>query len=217
MQNIWSRVHARLDCGHWVPEYEDGVWEFEWEDSKRSDLPGDFFQWPRYYSAFVDYFSGMNADLHYLDADAVWTMDLSEDGQTMIVTMTWGDEALTLSYSLQTQEISSGDRLPAIMTLTIFDLSTAPSGEKTYTLSAEDAAVVETLFSIDSMTPTANDSESVCAYQFDIENRSYLLDDSLDYVDVVVRESDDDYKYYGKHLSDAEIESLSGIIKAYAE
>ena len=215
--SIWSRVHARLDCGHWVPEYEDAVWEFELEDSKRSDLPGDIFQWPRYYSAFVDYFSGMNADLHYLDADAVWTMDLSEDGQTMIVTMTWGDEALTLSYSLQTQEISSGDRLPAIMTLTIFDLSTAPSGEKTYTLSAEDAAVVETLFSIDSMTPTANDSESVCAYQFDIENRSYLLDDSLDYVDVVVRESDDDYKYYGKHLSDAEIESLSGIIKAYAE
>ena len=215
--SIWSRVHARLDCGHWVPEYEDGVWEFELEDSKRSDLPGDIFQWPRYYSAFVDYFSGMNADLHYLDADAVWTKDLSEDGQTMIVTMTRGDEALTLSYSLQTQEISSGDRLPAIMTLTIFDLSTAPSGEKTCTLSAEDAAVVETLFSIDSMTPTANDSESVCAYQFDIENRSYLLDDSLDYVDAILRESEDDYKYYGKHLSDAEIESLREIIEAYAE
>ena len=215
--SIWSRVRARLDCGHWVPEYEDGVWEFELEDSKRSDLPGDFFQWPRYYSAFVDYFSGMNADLHYLDADAVWTQDLSEDGQTMIVTMTWGDEALTLSYSLQTQEISSGDRLPAIMTLTIFDLSTAPSGEKTCTLSAEDAAVVETLFSIDSMTPTANDSESVCAYQFDIENRSYLLDDSLDYVDVVVRESEGDYTYYCKHLSDAEIESLREIIEVYAK
>ena len=110
--SIWSRVHARLDCGHWVPEYEDGVWEFEWEDSKRSDLPGDFFQWPRYYSAFVDYFSGMNADLHYLDADAVWTKDLSEDGQTLIVTMTPGNgdhTALTLSYSLQTQEISVGD------------------------------------------------------------------------------------------------------------
>ena len=215
--SIWSRVHARLDCGHWVPEYEDGVWEFEFEDSKRSDLPGDFFQWPRYYSAFVDYFSGMNADLHYLDADAVWTKDLSEDGQTMIVTMTRGDEALTLSYSLQTQEISSGDRLPAIMTLTIFDLSTAPSGEKTCTLSAEDAAVVETLFSIDSMTPATSDSESVCAYQFDIENRSYLLDDSLDYVDVVVRESEGDYTYYCKHLSDAEIESLREIIEVYAK
>ena len=215
--SIWSRVHARLDCGHWVPEYEDAVREFELEDSKRSDLPGDIFQWPRYYSAFVDCFSGMNADLHYLDADAVWTKDLSEDGQTMIVTMTRGDEALTLSYSLQTQEISSGDRLPAIMTLTIFDLSTAPSGEKTCTLSAEDAAVVETLFSIDSMTPTANDSESVCAYQFDIENRSYLLDDSLDYVDVVVRESEGDYTYYCKHLSDAEIESLREIIEVYAK
>ena len=215
--SIWSRVHARLDCGHWVPEYEDAVREFELEDSKRSDLPGDIFQWPRYYSAFVDYFSGMNADLHYLDADAVWTKDLSEDGQMMIVTMTRGDEALTLSYSLQTQEISSGDRLPAIMALTIFDLSTAPSGEKTCTLSAEDAAVVETLFSIDSMTPTANDSESVCAYQFDIENRSYLLDDSLDYVDVVVRESEGDYTYYCKHLSDAEIESLREIIEVYAK
>ena len=218
--SIWSRVHARLDCGHWVPEYEDGVWEFELEDSKRSDLPGDFFQWPRYYSAFVDYFSGMNADLHYLDADAVWTKDLSEDGQTLIVTMTPGNgdhTALTLSYSRQTQKISSGDRLPAIMTLTIFDLSTAPSGEKTCTLSAEDAAVVETLFSIDSMTPTANDSESVCAYQFDIENRSYLLDDSLDYVDVVVRESEGDYTYYCKHLSDAEIESLREIIEVYAK
>ena len=76
---------------------------------------------------------------------------------------------------------------------------------------------MEALFSIDSMTPAASDSESVCAYQFDIENRSYLLDDSRDYVDAIVRESDDDYKYYGKHLSDAEIESLSGIIKAYAE
>ena len=218
--SIWSRVHARLDCGHWVPEYEDGVWEFELEDSKRSDLPGDIFQWPRYYSAFVDYFSGMNADLSYLDQDSFWTKDLSEDGQTLIVTMTPGNgdhTALTLSYSRQTQKISSGDRLPAIMTLTIFDLSTAPSGEKTCTLSAEDAAVVETLFSIDSMTPTANDSESVCAYQFDIENRSYLLDDSLDYVDVVVRESEGDYTYYCKHLSDAEIESLREIIEAYAE
>ena len=218
--SIWSRVHARLDCGHWVPEYEDGVWEFELEDSKRSDLPGDIFQWPRYYSAFVDYFSGMNADLSYLDQDSFWTKDLSEDGQTLIVTMTPGNgdhTALTLSYSRQTQKISSGDRLPAIMTLTIFDLSTAPSGEKTCTLSAEDAAVVETLFSIDSMTPTANDSESVCAYQFDIENRSYLLDDSLDYVDVVVRESEGDYTYYCKYLSDAEIESLREIIEVYAK
>ncbi len=107
--SIWSRVHARLDCGHWVPEYEDGVWEFELEDSKRSDLPGDIFQWPRYYSAFVDYFSGMNADLSYLDQDSFWTKDLSEDGQTLIVTMTRGDEALTLSYSLQTQKISVGE------------------------------------------------------------------------------------------------------------
>ena len=103
------------------------------------------------------------------------------------------------------------------MTLTIFALNTSPSSKKTYTLSAEDATVVETLFSIDSMTPATSDSESVCAYQFDIENRSYLLDDSLDYVDVVVRESEGDYTYYCKHLSDAEIESLREIIEVYAK
>lgn len=73
------------------------------------------------------------------------------------------------------------------------------------TCSIRQASASAVLFSIDSMTPTANDSESVCAYQFDIENRSYLLDDSRDYVDAIVRESEDDYKYYGKHLSDAEI------------
>ena len=107
--SIWSRVHARLDYGHWVPEYEDGVEKFELEDSRLSDKPEDVSQWPRYYSAFVDYFSGMNADLSYLDQHTFWTMDLSEDGQTMIVTMTRGDEALTLSYSLQTQKISVGE------------------------------------------------------------------------------------------------------------
>lgn len=103
------------------------------------------------------------------------------------------------------------------MTLTIFALNTSPSSKKTYTLSAEDAAAVEALFSIDSMTSAASDSESVCAYQFDIENCSYLLDDSLDYMDVVVRESEGDYTYYCKHLSDAEIESLREIIEVYAE
>ena len=214
---IDARVRKKLDFANWLPEYEDGVREFELEDSKRSDLPGDFFQWPRYYSVFGDYFIGMNADLHYLDADAVWTQDLSEDGQTLIVTMTWGDVSLTLHYSRQTQEISSGDSLPAIMTLTIFDLNTSLSGEKTYTLSAEDAADVEKLFSFDSMTPAASDSESVCAYQFDIENRSYLLDDSLNYVDAIMRESEDNYTYYGKHLSDSEIESLKAIIEVYAK
>ena len=220
-EEIWQHVHEKLDDAPWAqnmtPEYEEAVRAFQLADSKRSNQPGDVSQWPHYYSAFVDYFSGMNADLHYLDADAVWTMDLSEDGQMMIVTMTRGDASLTLSYSLQTQEISSGDRLPAIVTLTIYDLTTSPSSEKTYTLSAEDAAAVAALFSIDSMTPTASDSESVCAYQFDIGNCSYLLDDSLDHVDAIVRESENDYTYYGKHLSDAEIESLRGIIEAYAE
>ena len=67
------------------------------------------------------------------------------------------------------------------------------------------------------MTPTANDSESACAYQFDIENRSYLLDDSLDYVDAIMRESEDNYTYYGKHLSDSEIESLKAIIEVYTK
>ena len=71
-----------------------------------SDLPGDVSQWPRYYSAFVDYFSAANADLRYLDADTIWTRDLSKDRQSLIVTMTRADVVLTLSYSLQTSQIT---------------------------------------------------------------------------------------------------------------
>lgn len=107
---IWSRVHEKLDYAHWAQdmtaEYEDIVRKFQIEDSKMSDLPGDVSQWPRYYSAFVEYFSGANADLRYLDADTIWTKDLSEDRQSLIVTMTRADVVLTLSYSLQTSQIT---------------------------------------------------------------------------------------------------------------
>lgn len=127
-EEIWQHVHEKLDDAPWAqnmtPEYEEAVRAFQLADSKRSNQPGDVSQWPHYYSAFVDYFSGMNADLHYLDADAVWTMDLSEDGQMMIVTMTRGDASLTLFYSLQTQEISSDNRLATTMTLTVYDSNT---------------------------------------------------------------------------------------------
>lgn len=107
---IWSRVHEKLDYAHWAQdmtaEYEDIVRKFQIEDSKMSDLPGDVSQWPRYYSAFVEYFSGANADLRYLGADTIWTKGLSEDQQSLIVTMTRADVVLTLSYSLQTSQIT---------------------------------------------------------------------------------------------------------------
>lgn len=107
---IWSRVHEKLDYAHWeqdmTAEYEDIVRKFQIEDSKMSDLPGDVSQWPRYYSAFVDYFSAANADLRYLDADTIWTKDLSEDRQSLIVTLTRADVILMLSYSLQTSQIT---------------------------------------------------------------------------------------------------------------
>lgn len=107
---IWSRVHEKLDYAHWAQdmtaEYEDIVRKFQIEDSKRSDRPGDVSQWPRYYSAFVEYFSGANADLRYLGADTIWTKGLSEDQQSLIVTMTRADVVLTLSYSLQTSQIT---------------------------------------------------------------------------------------------------------------
>lgn len=107
---IWEYVHEKLDYAHWAQdmtaEYEDIVRKFQIEDSKMSDLPGDVSQWPRYYSAFVEYFSGANADLRYLDADTIWTKGLSEDRQSLIVTMTRADVVLTLSYSLQTSQIT---------------------------------------------------------------------------------------------------------------
>ena len=107
---IWEYVHEKLDYAHWAQdmtaEYEDIVRKFQIEDSKMSDLPGDVSQWPRYYSAFVEYFSGANADLRYLDADTIWTKGLSEDRQSLIVTLTRADVVLTLSYSLQTSQIT---------------------------------------------------------------------------------------------------------------
>ena len=107
---IWEYVHEKLDYAHWAQEmtdkYVDTLQKFQIEDSIRSDLPGDVSQWPRYYSAFVEYFSGANADLRYLDADTIWTKDLSEDRQSLIVTLTRADVVLTLSYSLQTSQIT---------------------------------------------------------------------------------------------------------------
>lgn len=107
---IWEYVHEKLDYAHWAQdmtaEYEDIVRKFQIEDSKMSDLPGDVSQWPRYYSAFVDYFSAANADLRYLDADTIWMKDLSEDRQSLIVTLTRADVILMLSYSLQTSQIT---------------------------------------------------------------------------------------------------------------
>ena len=107
---IWEAVHEKLDYAHWTQEmtaeYEEIVRKFDDEDSKRSEKTGDVSQWPRYYSAFVDYFSAANADLRYLDADTIWTKDLSEDRQSLIVTLTRADVILMLSYSLQTSQIT---------------------------------------------------------------------------------------------------------------
>lgn len=107
---IWEYVHEKLDYAHWAQEmtdeYVDTLQKFQIEDSIRSDLPGDVSQWPRYYSAFVEYFSGANANLRYLDADTIWTKDLSEDRQSLIVTLTRADVILMLSYSLQTSQIT---------------------------------------------------------------------------------------------------------------
>ena len=127
---IWEAVHEKLDYAHWAQdmtaEYEDIVRKFQIEDSKMSDLPGDVSQWPRYYSAFVEYFSGANADLRYLDADTIWTKDLSEDRQSLIVTMTRADVVLTLSYSLQTSQITEvSTRRNAVMQSVTGDSVTA--------------------------------------------------------------------------------------------
>ena len=127
---IWEAVHEKLDYAHWTQEmtaeYEEIVRKFDDEDSKRSDLPGDVSQWPRYYSAFVDYFSAANADLRYLDADTIWTKDLSEDRQSLIVTLTRADVILMLSYSLQTSQITEvSTRRNAVMQSVTGDSVTA--------------------------------------------------------------------------------------------
>ena len=127
---IWESVHEKLDYAHWAQEmtdeYVETLQKFQIEDSKRSDLPGDVSQWPRYYSAFIDYFSAADADLRYLDENTIWTKDLSEDRQALIVTLTRADVVLTLSYSLQTSQITEvSTRRNAVMQSVTGDSVTA--------------------------------------------------------------------------------------------
>lgn len=98
---VWERVHSRLAEASWDGASEEAIQQFQLADSKAAD--GTVSQWPRYYGAFVAYFGGMQADLHYLASDAVWTLAPSEDGQTMAVTMTYGDASQTLVYGLDGQ------------------------------------------------------------------------------------------------------------------
>ena len=91
-----------------------------------------------------------------------------------------------------------------------------PSGEK-YTLSGEDTAALAEIFSEDSMTFLENDPESVCVYQFDIRNRSYLLDETLDTVEMIVWMDTENYDYYQKRLTDADAETLQTVIDRYTQ
>ena len=97
---VWERVHSRLAVASWDGASEEAIQQFELADSTAD---GGVTQWPRYYGAFVAYFGGMQANLHYLTSDAVWTLAPSEDGQTMAVTMKYGDASQTLVYSLDGQ------------------------------------------------------------------------------------------------------------------
>lgn len=91
-----------------------------------------------------------------------------------------------------------------------------PSGEK-YTLSEEDTAALEEIFSEGSMTMLENDPESVCVYQFDIRNRSYLLDETLDTVEMIVWMDTEHYDYYQKRLTDTDAETLQTVIDRYTQ
>ena len=106
-----------------TPEYEEAVRKFELADSKLSGQPGDVSQWPRYYSAFVDYFSAMDADLHNLDAETIWTRALSADGQTLIVTMTRADAVRTLSYSLRDSQLTEESTRRNVVLQSVSDAS----------------------------------------------------------------------------------------------
>ena len=91
-----------------------------------------------------------------------------------------------------------------------------PSGEK-YTLSEEDTAALQEIFSDDSMTMLENDPESVCVYQFDIRNHSYLLDETLDTVEMIVWMDTEHYDYYQKRLTDTDAETLQTVIDRYTQ
>ena len=107
----------------------------------------------------------------------------------------------------QEAEQAGGEMAARAQTMTL----SVPSGEK-YTLSEEDTAALEEIFSEDSMTMLENDPESVCVYQFDIRNRSYLLDETLDTVEMIVWMDTEHYDYYQKRLTAADAEALRTVI-----
>lgn len=205
--SLWARVHNRLDSASWAqeltPEYEAAVQAFQIEDSKRSDVPGDVSQWPYYYSAFLEYFGGMNAPLAYLDREAVWTLELADGGETLLVTMQRGNEAQIFAYSRKTQAIE-----PAAMILRTYGRPMVQCD----TVSAEDTAALAEVFDLGTMVPAGDLAESVCVYEFEAGDCRYMLDDSLSYLEAVARPEPQRYEYYARNLTDAEIAVLKTVI-----
>ena len=207
--SLWAKVHNRLDGASWAQEltpdsdYEAAIQAFEIEDSKRSDVPGDVSQWPHYYSAFLEFFGGMNAPLAYLDREAAWTLELADEGETLLVTMRWGNEAQTFAYSRKTQAIQ-----PAVMILRTYGRPMVQCD----TVSAEDAAALAEVFDLGAMAPAGDLVESVCVYEFEAGDGRYMLDDSLSYLEAVVHPEPQRYEYYARNLTDAEIAVLKTVI-----
>ena len=157
------------------------------------------------------------AALHFI-ADSFYTLDFYIHGQRRV----------SIDFSRVQQRVfqiqiygetywqdmnQAGEEMAAraqTMTLSV------PSGEK-YTLSGEDTATLAEIFSEDSMTFLENDPESVCVYQFDIRNRSYLLDETLDTVEMIVWMDTEHYDYYQKRLTDTDAETLQTVIDRYTQ
>ena len=232
--NFWDRSESesepKLTEMTWIAEVAND--EFVYTTSR--DVPafrgiclGDtidevFDQFPctdrelkRWETQYVYGYEGAdNYAVLHLIADSYYTLDFFVQGQWRVSIRFSRVQQRVFQIQIYAetywQDISQAGEEMAdraqTMTLTV------SSGEK-YTLSDEDTAAVEAIYSDDSMT--SGGWESVCVYQFDIRNCSYRLDETFELAETVVRIDAEHYEYYRKRLTSAESETIRTLIDRY--
>lgn len=117
--------------------------------------------------------------------------------------------------TLTSEELDPMDIIPEEKTAQTFALTVYQEPEKTFQISEKDTALLEELFDLDRMEQMPSTSENAIGCCFCREGENYMLSDTLDYVDVEIRNAEDSYSYYAKSLSEEETEALKTLIENY--
>ena len=113
------------------------------------------------------------------------------------------------------EELDPMDKKPEKETAQTFAMTVYQEPEKTFQISEKDTALLEELFDLDRMEQMPSTSENAIGCCFCRRGEIYMLSDTLDYVDVEIRNAEDSYCYYAKSLSEEEAEAVKTLIESY--